>query len=246
MMTVHQVSVLTGVSIRALQYYDRIGLLKPAAYTEAGYRLYDGASLEQLQQILLFRELEFPLKDIRRIMESPGYDRAKALDQQIALLTLKKEHLEDLISLARDMKEGGKEVKFDAFDTGKIDEYEKRARESWGTTDAYKEYEDRSRGRTREETADISRQLMEIFKEFGAVKDKDPASEEAMGLVKKLQDHISAHFYTCTDQILAGLGKMYAAGGEFTENIDSCGGKGTAAFASAAIEGYCRERAEKK
>jgi hypothetical protein len=67
-----------------------------------------------------------------------------------------------------------------------------------------------------------------------------------MGLVKKLQDHISAHFYTCTDQILAGLGKMYAAGGEFTENIDSCGGKGTAAFASAAIEGYCRERAEKK
>ena len=137
-------------------------------------------------------------------------------------------------------------MKFDAFDTRKIDEYTKKAKESWGTTDAYKEYEEKSRGRSKDETMDISRQLMEIFKEFGAVKDKDPASEEAMALVKKLQDHISAHFYTCTDQILAGLGKMYAAGGEFTENIDSCGGKGTAAFASAAIEGYCRERAAKK
>ena len=71
MMTVNEVSRLTGVSIRTLQYYDRIGLLKPASYTEAGYRLYDEASLEMLQQILLFRELEFPLKEIRKILDSP-------------------------------------------------------------------------------------------------------------------------------------------------------------------------------
>ena len=68
MMTVHEVSRLTGVSIRTLQYYDKIGLLRPAEYTGAGYRLYDGEALETLQQILLFRELEFPLKDIRRII----------------------------------------------------------------------------------------------------------------------------------------------------------------------------------
>ena len=246
MMTVHEVSSLTGVSIRTLQYYDRIGLLRPAAYTEAGYRLYDEASLERLQQILLFRELEFPLKDIQRILESPGYDRGRAIEQQIQLLTLKMEHLENLISLARGMKEkGGKDLKFDAFDTRKIDEYAKRAKESWGTTDAYKEFEDKSRGRSEDETVDISRQLMDIFKEFGALKEKDPASEEARGLVKKLQDHISTHFYICTDQILSGLGKMYAAGGEFTQNIDSYGGEGTAVFASKAIEHYCSERAGK-
>ena len=78
MMTVNEVSKLTGVSIRTLQYYDRIGLLHPAKYTEAGYRLYDDTALERLQQILFFRELEFPLKDIREIVGSPGFDRSKA------------------------------------------------------------------------------------------------------------------------------------------------------------------------
>ena len=107
MRTVHEVSGLAGVSIRTLQYYDKIGLLRPAEYTDAGYRLYDDTDLERLQQILLFRELEFPLKEIRKIMESPDYDRDRALEQQIALLTLKKEHLENLIELARGIKETG-------------------------------------------------------------------------------------------------------------------------------------------
>ncbi|MCR4637933.1 MerR family transcriptional regulator, partial [Ruminococcus sp.] len=85
MMTVKQVSELTGVSIRTLRYYDEIGLLQPAAHTESGYRLYDDTALERLQQILLFRELEFPLKDIVRIVSSPDFDRKKALEQQIEL-----------------------------------------------------------------------------------------------------------------------------------------------------------------
>lgn len=96
MMTVNEVSQLTGVSIRTLQYYDQIGLLHPAGRTKAGYRLYDDAALERLQQILLFRELEFPLREIQRILESPSFDWVKALDQQITLLTLKKQHLDDL------------------------------------------------------------------------------------------------------------------------------------------------------
>ena len=100
MKTVHEVSRLTGVSIRALQYYDSIGLLRPAGRTEAGYRLYDDADLETLQQILLFRELEFPLKEIRRILGSPDFDREKAIDRQIGLLRLKKERLERLLRLA--------------------------------------------------------------------------------------------------------------------------------------------------
>lgn len=78
MMTVSEVSRLTGVSIRTLQYYDKIGLLHPSGHTEAGYRLYDDTALAALQQILLFREMEFPLKDIRQIMTQPGFDREKA------------------------------------------------------------------------------------------------------------------------------------------------------------------------
>ena len=129
MMTVNEVSKLTGVSIRTLQYYDKIGLLHPAKYTEAGYRLYDDAALETLQQILLFRELEFPLKDIKEIISSPDFDRSKALEQQIELLKLKKEHIENLIDLAVGIKAiGVKPLTFDAFDTRKIDEYAAQAK----------------------------------------------------------------------------------------------------------------------
>ena len=141
MMTVNEVSKLTGVSIRALQYYDKIGLLHPAEYTEAGYRLYDDTALERLQQILLFRELEFSLKEIQSILQSPDFDRDRALDQQICLLTLKKEHIENLITFARGLKQvGGMNMDFSAFDTAKMDEYATKAKEKWQHTNAYQEY----------------------------------------------------------------------------------------------------------
>ena len=241
MKTVHEVSSLSGVSIRTLQYYDKIGLLRPTQYTDAGYRLYDDAALEILQQILLFRELEFPLKEIKQIISSPYFDRSKALAQQIELLKLKKEHIENLIDLAVGIKAMGvRELTFDAFDTRKIDEYAREAKASWGTTAAYKEFEEKSKGRTQEQNRDIGQGLMKIFAEFGQIKDTDPASEKAQKLVKKLQSYITEHFYTCTDEILSGLGKMYAGGGDFTTNIDSYGGEGTAEFAHRAIEVHCR------
>ena len=228
MMTVNEVSKLTGVSIRTLQYYDKIGLLHPAKYTEAGYRLYDDAALETLQQILLFRELEFPLKEIKEIISSPDFDRSKALGQQIELLRLKKEHIENLIELAKGIKLlGVRNLKFDAFDTRKIDEYAAQAKASWGQTPAYKEYEEKQG-------------MIDIFAEFGAIRESDPESGEAQALVKKLQEYITEHMYTCTNEILSELGKMYAGGGDFTKNIDSFGGEGTAEFASKAIEFYCR------
>ena len=90
MLTVNEVSKLTGVSVRALQYYDKIGLLTPATYIEAGYRMYDEATMERLQHILLFKELQFPLKEIKRILDSSDFDRNRALEQQIELLILKK------------------------------------------------------------------------------------------------------------------------------------------------------------
>ncbi len=241
MMTVKEVSKRTGVSIRTLQYYDRIGLLKASAHTDSGYRLYDNTALERLQQILLFRELEFPLKDIQRILSSPDFDRSKALQQQIDLLTLKKEHIENLITLARGIKLiGGIPMDFSAFNKDKLDAYARQAKESWGKTDSYREFEEKSAGRTQETEEAIAQGLMAIFAELGQVKAEAPEGAAAQGLVKKLRDYITEHYYTCTPQILLGLGRMYAAGGEFTESINAAGGPGTAEFADRAIRSYCK------
>ena len=240
MMTVHEVSALTGVSIRTLRYYDRIGLLCPTTHTEAGNRLYDDAALERLQQILLFRALEFPLKDIKEIVSRPDFDRGKALAQQIQLLTLKKQHIENLIDLATGIKAMGvNTLDFTAFDTSKIDEYAAQAKASWGTTPEYREYEQKSKGRTKAQERLIAAGMMDIFRAFGEIKETDPAAEPAQALVKRLRDYITEHMYTCSKPVLNSLGRMYAAGGDFTKNIDSYGGEGTAVFASRAIAVYC-------
>ena len=240
MMTVNEVSQLTGVSIRALHYYDQIGLLPAAGHTDSGYRLYDDAALERLQQILLFRELEFPLRDIREILQNSTFDREKALEQQIELLTLKKQHIEDLIALAEKTKTtGGTIMDFTAFDTQKIKDYAAQAKQQWGATPEYKEYEEKTARKTEKEISDMDGQLMKIIAAFGTMQTMDPAAPEVQAQVKKLQDFISAHYYTCSKMILNQLGQMYAAGGAFTENINAAGGPGTAEFAQKAIEVYC-------
>lgn len=241
MRTVKEVSSLTGVSIRALHYYDTIGLLPPAKITESGYRLYDDKALERLQMILLFRELKFPLKDIQKILESPNFDRAKALEQQIALLTLQKEHFENLISLAREIQRTGVKnmLDFSAFDTKKMDEYAQQVKEKWGNTAAYQEFAEKAKYRSTEEEQNIGEAMMEIFREFGGLLEKDVHDSAVQQQVEKLRDYITAHYYQCTPDILQSLGCMYAAGGSFTENIDQKGGAGTAGFVSRAIEVYC-------
>ena len=241
MMTVHEVSKRTGVSIRALQYYDRIGLLSPSARTEAGYRLYGENDLQRLQRILLFRELEFPLKEIRRIMDRPDFDRHQALEQQLVLLTLKRDRLNDLIRLAVQMKEkGDAAMDFTAFDTTRIDAYAARAKAQWGETAAYKEYEEKTAELNEDQQRTAGEALMKILAVFGTLKGKPASDPEVQTQVQTLRDYITDHYYSCTDEILAGLGRLYAAGGEFTENIDRAGGKGTAAFASEAIAYYCK------
>ena len=240
MMTVNEVSKLTGVSIRTLQYYDKIGLLKPTKYTESGYRLYDDTALEMLQQILLFRELEFPLKEIKEIISRPDFDKNKALEQQIVLLTMKKEHLENLIDFARGIQLiGVNTMDFSVFDTKKIDEYAKKAKEQWGKTTEYKEFEQKSQNRSREEERVIMEKFMQLFVDFGKLRDARPESDDVQSQVQKLQDYITQNFYNCSKDILFQLGQMYAGGGEFTTNIDNVGGKGTAEFTAEAIRIYC-------
>ena len=175
-MTIHEVSKLAGVSVRTLHHYDAIGLLPPTALTGAGYRLYDDTALARLQSILLFRELEFPLKDIKRILDDPNFDQSAALEDQ--------------------------------------------QREENGS-------------------AGDSAELMAQFTELGKLKNLAPATPEVQNAIRKLQQFITDHFYTCTPEILAGLGEMYVADERFRENIDKTGGEGTAAFISKAIAVYC-------
>ena len=133
-----------------------------------------------------------------------------------------------------------KPLKFDVFDTRKIDEYAEQAKAAWGNTPAYREYEQKSKGRSKGQTTEISNRLMDIFAEFGAIKSgKSPDSAEAQALVGKLRDFISAHFYTCTVDILRSLGMAYAGGGEMTANINRYAGEGTAEFAGEAVRIYC-------
>lgn len=243
MKTISEVSALARISKRTLQYYDRIGLLCPSARSEAGYRLYSDADLERLQQILLFRELEFPLAEIRKIMHAPGYDRTDALQKQIEMLTLKKEHLENLITFARGVQMiGVKNMDFSAFDTKRLDEYCARAKELWAETPEMREYESRAKGRTPEDEQKLADALLHLFVEFGALKSLDAAAAPVQSQVKRLQDFITEHCYTCSDKILLGLGKMCSGGGALSESIDEAGGEGTALFVARAIDIYCAAR----
>lgn len=116
MQTIKQVSDLTGISVRMLHYYDKIGLLKPSTITNAGYRLYDDESLETLQQILFFKEMDIPLKNIKEILVSPQYDKVQALHKQKELLSLKRDRLNELISLIEKKLKGGNTMSFKEFD----------------------------------------------------------------------------------------------------------------------------------
>ena len=241
MKTVKEVSRIAGVSVRTLHHYDSLGLLKPTRVTEAGYRLYDDTALGRLQHILLLRELQFPLKEIKAILDSPGFDPVEALAQQIELLELQRQHLEDLIAHARQIqKTGVMDMNFKPYDKTKIDEYAAQAKAKWGKTDAYREFEQKTAGQSSQQMRATGDALMDIFAEIGAVRQGSPASPEAQALVAKLQAFITDNYYTCTKQILRGLGQMYVAGDTMTDNINRAGGEGTAEFAHQAIEIYCK------
>ena len=119
--------------------------------------------------------------------------------------------------------------------------YENEARERWGSTDAYRESEQKTKNYTKEKWAEANDGLMAIFAEFAALKNSGATADsaEAQALVAGLQAHITDNYYTCTDEILAGLGKMYACDERFKNNIDKSGA-GTANFVSCAIQIYCK------
>lgn len=120
-------------------------------------------------------------------------------------------------------------------------EYERKAKESWGGTEEYREFEEKNRGRTASEVEAAGRQLLEIVGAFGELKGLPVSNSAVKGQVRKLQAYITEHYYTCSDAVLEQLGVMYGAGGEFTENINAVGGPGAAEYASEAIRAYCTQ-----
>lgn len=240
MKTVKEVSELTGVSIRTLHHYDEIGLLKPSGFTGAGYRLYDDAALERLHTILLFRELEFPLKEIKQIMESPGFDPTEALEQQIELLEKQYQHIGRLIALASEIQRRGKAAMgFEAFDKSEIEQYKQEARERWGNHEAYQEYVHRQLRKTPEQSEQEGRNVMLCMKNLADLRHLSPQSAEVQQKVKELQEMFTRNFYTCTNQILSCLGEMYVDITRFQRNIDEECGEGAAVFIRDAIRVYC-------
>ena len=190
-------------------------------------------------------DLRTPLTSIIGYLEL--LKNKKDLDEEVKrkfidIAYSKSKRLEKLIDLTRRIQiMGGRTLDFSAFDSKKIDEYSALAREKWGDTEAYREFEEKHAARSRGEELRTGADMMQIFADFGALPDRDPASDAAQALVQRLRDFITANYYDCTPQILAGLGAMYAAEGEMRDNIDRAGGSGTAVLAAEAVRIYCEQ-----
>lgn len=234
-MQIKEFAELTGVSVRTLHYYDEIGLLKPSEVdAQNGYRIYDEKSLERMQEILFYRELDFSLKTIMQILSSPDYDKQQALSRQRQLLIAKKERLEQLIVAIDNVEKGKSFMKNNEYEKLK-NKYAEEVKQRWGNTDAYKESESRN--------TDFSKSaalLDAVFEKFAELNRSSilPDDEAAKVQVERLQQCITDNFYTCTNEILAGLGQMYVADKRFKTNIDKHS-EGTAEFVSACIKSYC-------
>lgn len=241
-LSVSEMAKLTGVSVRTLHYYDQIGLLCPETAADSGYRWYGEADVERMQQILFFRELDFPLKDIRTILSDPHYDKREALLRQRHLLRLKRERLDRLLDLLEANLKGEQTMEFKGFDAAELEqarkEYAEEAKQRWGGTGAWRESEAKTAGYGNGEWEAQASGMNEIFRRIAALRAGDPASPEAQAAVADWQAFITAHYYHCTNEILAGLGEMYTADERFRKNLDRFG-DGTAAFFKEAIRAYC-------
>lgn len=241
-MLVKEFAKFTGVSVRTLHYYDEIGLLTPAwVDRHTGYRYYDDNSLLRMQEILFYRELDFSLKSIQEILSSANYDKNKALEQQKKLLLLKKDRLDRLVCAIDGAMKGENVMK--AFDNSEFNKYKAEVKEKWGRTNAYEEYEKKTGNFSQAKWQSIYEGMNAIFADFACCmkKGENEYSAPAQDLVRRLQQYITENYYTCTKEILAGLGQMYVLDERFRDNINQHGDE-TAAYVSEAIKAYCAEK----
>ncbi len=248
---INQIAEIAGITVRTLRYYDQIGLLVPSSRSEAGYRLYSDYDLERLQQILFFRELDFPLTRIEEIMNNPLFDRQTALTMQIDWLDKKAERYLKLAQLARNTMnnmEGGikmpaKDI-FDGFDYEQMQQnqkqYEAEVKERWGNTDAYKISQARTSQYSKKDWESINKVQMENIKELCSMYNAGIAHDDpkVMEVVEKALNFIDQNFYPCSLEIMSNLGNMYICDERFTAFYEKFA-PGLAAYYNEAIQYYC-------
>ena len=241
LLTVGEAAQRAGVSIRTLHHYDEIGLLRPKSVSEAGYRLYGEEEMKRLERILFFRELEFPLEEIRTIMAHPAYDEREAIKRQLALMKKKRERMDLLILRLESAVNGEGTPEFEVFDMKDIEKLKKQyadeVKTRWGQTDAYAQSEKKHAAYGKADYDAMQAEMDALMAQFAAVRGQDPAGENAQALVQAWKACITRWHYECTDEILEGLGKMYVSDERFTANIDRHG-EGTARMMSEAIAAY--------
>lgn len=242
--TVKQLADLSGTSVRTLHYYDEIGLLKPSYVEENGYRYYEAKELLKLQQILFFKELDFSLEDIMKIIQSPGFETLEALkDQQKLLESEQKRILKLLISIEKTIKtlKGGGNMKtddmFEPFTDAELYELKEEAKQKWGKTDAYKQSVERTKGWKKEDYDRIKAQNIALARKLALAMDMDMKSAEVQSLIDEHYASITI-FYDCSHDFYNNLGKMYVADARFTQYYDRFR-PGLARWLQQAIEYYC-------
>ncbi len=249
--TINKIARLAGVTLRTLRYYDKIGLLTPSARTDAGYRLYSDEDVQRLQQILFYRELDFPLAKIEDILNNPAFDRNEALRMQADFLEKRAERYLKLSQLAKDTLlnlEGGTEMEnkdmFSGFDYDKMmeeqNQYEAEIKERWGNSDAYKISIERTEKYTKEDWERLNKTQMNNLKELcdlynAKVPHDDP---RVQAVVEKSHKFIHDTFYPCSLEIFSGLGNMYITDERFTAYYEKFAPE-LAAYYNDAIQHYC-------
>jgi MerR family transcriptional regulator, thiopeptide resistance regulator len=246
--TIGQVARLARVSVRTLHHYDAVGLLPPSGRSEAGYRLYDQADLERLQQILFFKELGFGLRDIARIMTDPRFERRRALETQRALLAVKAHRLAAVraaLDAALEAAEKGHAMNaddlFDVFGDFDPSEYDDEARRRWGGTDAHAESARRTAVYGKADWRAITTEADEITAAFAAAFDGglDPGDPAVQAIVERHWRHLERWFYTPTPELYAGLGDLYVNDRRFARNVEA-GHDGLAGYRRAAMRVFAR------
>lgn len=247
-MKVKEVAELVGISVRTLHYYDKIGLLKPSETTEAGYRLYTQENIEMLQQILFFRALDFPLKEIKKIIHNPAFERKKALELQRKMLIEKRNRYDEMIETIdktiKSMKgeiEMTNEERFKGINF-KHNPYEDEARKLWGDK-AVDDANQHVNKLSDKEQAALAKKWDEIFTKLASLRDKDPQSDEAQEGIKEWYNFLNSSFYHYSLEAFAGLGEMYVQDERFTKNIDKYG-EGLAKFMSEAMKVFAERNKE--
>lgn len=242
-LSIKKTAALTGLSIRAIHYYDEIGLLKPSGLTKAGYRQYDDEAISALMQIMFYKELGFSLKEIANIMKKSDYDKNEALIKHRDLLIFKKKHIESLIELTKQALKGEEmNVKNDVLQEyeNARKQYADEAEQKWGKSKAYQQSVIKHDSYNEKEKIDMMKEAEEIFKEFANNIGTDPSDVLVQKLVKRWQQHITRYSYDCTTEILKGLALMYVEDERFKKNLDKYG-KGTAKLMHDAIIVYCKQ-----